>query len=261
MKFRRTFPAAVLSLALFGAAFPLAAQPVPPAQPARPVVRGLGFLGVGIQEITPERAKDLKLHEETGVEVTRVRPESPAEASGLKAGDVILQFNGTKVEGMEQISRLVRETPVGKEVKVDIVRSGSPLVLTVRIGQVPGLPVFSRDGIAPNAPDAPRVFQGWRSPMLGVEVEAVEGQLAQYFGVKQGVLVRSVIQHSPAEKAAIKAGDVIVRVDDIPVTTPADVSGKLRSLNGKTFGVAIMREHKEMPVSVTLEAVNEIGAH
>jgi serine protease Do len=257
-------------LALVGVA--VAAQPAAPVSPqapappnlpaVRPVARG-GFLGVGIQEITPERAKALKLRDESGVEITRVRPDSPAETGGLKAGDVILQYNGTKVESMEQISRLVRDTPAGRDAKIDIVRNGGPLSVTVRIGPNPGAQVFSRDGvipIPPNAPDAPRVFQGWRSPMLGIEVEALEGQFAQYFGVKQGVLVRSVMQHSPAEKAAIKAGDVILRVDDTQVTTPAEVSAKVRTLGGKTFGVEIMREHREIPATVTLEAVPEVGA-
>jgi len=266
MKFKNTLPA-FLALVVLSAGIPLTAQPAapapqapaPPAPPARVISRG-GFLGVGIQEITPERAKTLKLHDSSGVEITRVRPDSPAEKGGLKSGDVILQYNGTKVEEIEQISRLVRDTPAGKDVKIDIVRNGTPLSLTVRIGSNPGLQLFSRDGINPNAPDAPRVFQGWRSPMLGVEVEALEGQLAQYFGVKQGVLVRSVIQQSPAEKAAIKAGDVILGVDDTPVTTPAEVSAKLRTLGGKTFNVSIMREHKEVPASVTLDAVPELGA-
>ena len=282
MKFRNILPASLawLALAALSAGVPLAAQlvapsapgdagapggqaaPQAPPPPARVTTRG-GFLGVGIQEITSERAKALKLRDNAGVEITRIRPDSPAETGGLKAGDVILQYNGTRVEGMEQISRMVRDTPVGKDVKVDIIRNGAPLSLTIRIGPNPGAQLSSRDGlipIPPNAPDAPRVFQGWRSPMLGIEVEALEGQLAQYFGVRQGVLVRSVMQHSPAEKAAIKAGDVILRVDDAPVTTPAEVSAKVRTLGGKTFGVAIIREHKEMPATVTLEAAPEVGA-
>jgi serine protease Do len=269
MKFRNALRASV-ALGVLSAAIPLAAQPFAPATPASPaspqasapparVLSRSGFLGVGIQEITPERAKTLKLSDTSGVEITRVRPDSPAAKSGLMSGDVILQFNGAKVEEMEQISRLVRDTTPGKDVRIDIVRNGTPLSVTVRIGANPGVQLFSRDGLVPNAADAPRVFQGWRSPMLGIEVEALEGQLAQYFGVKQGVLVRSVMQHSPAEKAAIKAGDVILGVDDTPVTTPSEVSSKLRTLAGKTFSVSIMREHKEMPTSVTLEAVPALG--
>ena len=177
-------------MALVMLGLPLAAQqPAAPPQPPTPpvplrVLRG-GFLGVGIQEITAERAKTLKLHDTMGVEVTRVRPDSPAEMGGLKSGDVILQYNSTKVESMEQISRLVRETTVGRDVKVDVIRNGAPMTLTVKIGPNPGAQMLSKDNMIPNLPDMPRVFQGWRSPMLGVEVEALEGQLAQYFGVKR----------------------------------------------------------------------------
>jgi serine protease Do len=257
----RNMLAGVTVLIALGA--PLAAQPAPPTPPATParlLTRG-GFLGVGIQEITPDRAKALKLPETAGVEVTRVRPDSPAEMGGIKTGDVIVQFSGSKVEGIEQMSRMVREAPVGREVKVDIIRDGAPVNLTVKIGTNPGMQLFSRDNMIPNMPDVPRVFQGWHSPILGVEVEAIDGQLAQFFGVDAGVLVRSVMQHSPAERAAMRAGDVIVRVDDATVTTPAQVSAKLRSLSGKTFNVAVMREHKEVHVQVTLDPMPDSGRH
>src|SRR4051812_23467645 len=76
-------------------------SPVPPAPPSRTATSSGSYLGVGIQELTPERAKSLKLRDETGVEITRVAPESPAERAGLKSGDVVLQINGMKVEGLE----------------------------------------------------------------------------------------------------------------------------------------------------------------
>ena len=88
--------------------------PVPPAISSRVITISPpgSYLGIGIQQITVERAKALKLREEAGVEVTRGAPDSPAEKAGLKEGDVVLQYNGTKVEGLEQLSRLVRETSV-----------------------------------------------------------------------------------------------------------------------------------------------------
>jgi serine protease Do len=236
-----------------------APTPVVPAQPASPAapriyqVRG-GFLGIGIQEITPDRAKALKLHEETGVEVTRVGPDSPAEKGGLKVGDVILQYNGTRVEGIEQLSRLVRETPVGRDAKIEVFRNGASQMLTVKIGQHPAVKGFPfPDGFSLNLPDIPRVIQGMKSPMLGVEAEPVDGQLAQFFGVKEGVLVRSVASGSAAEKAGIKAGDVILRVEDAKVVTPADITSRLRAVAGKTAQVTLMRDKKEMPVVVSLE--------
>src|SRR5579863_4617235 len=97
--------------------------PVPPAVSSRFMVTPPGgYLGVGIQEITGDRAKALKLPSDTGVEITRVAPDSPAEKAGLKSGDVVLQINGNKVESLEQASKLVRETPVGREVKLEVFR-------------------------------------------------------------------------------------------------------------------------------------------
>ena len=85
---------------------------------------GGSYLGVNLAEIDSNRAKELKLRETTGVEITRVEEGSPAEKAGLKPNDVVLEFNGQHVEGMEQFGRLVRETPGGREVKLVISRNG-----------------------------------------------------------------------------------------------------------------------------------------
>lgn len=245
-----------LLVALTGA-LPLAGQ-VRNVQTLVTVPSG-SFIGVGIQEINSDRAKTLKLPEEAGVEITRVDSDSPAEKAGLKTGDVVLQFNGQKVEGIEQFSRQVRETPAGREVKLEIFRNGAPQTVAVKVGQRT-LPRVTQPLIQPSLPgglgrlpDVPRSFLSWRSPMLGVEAESLDGQLADYFGVKEGVLVRSVLKGSAAEKAGIKAGDVITRVDDSKIATPADISSRLRSVQGKTVPVALMRDRKEVSVSVTVE--------
>jgi len=221
------------------------------------------FLGVGIQEIDAERAKALKLPEEAGVEVTRVAADSPAEKAGIKTGDVVLQYNGQRVEGIDQFSRMVRETPAGREVKLGIFRNGAAQTVTAKIA-ANSAPVLNGQFLLPLAPnqepldlrvpDLPRSLMTWRSGSLGVEAESLEGQLADFFGVKEGVLVRSVIKGSAAEKAGIKAGDVITKVDDAKVTTPADLSNHLRTMRGKTVSVVLTRDRKEVTVSVTLEA-------
>jgi len=229
--------------------------PVPPAISSRVLTMtpSGSYLGIGIQEITAERAKALKLREEAGVEITRVAHDSPADKAGLKEGDVVLQYNGVKIEGLEQLSRLVRETPVGREARLDIYRHGAPLTLMAKVGEHPAFPGMP-DGFGFRMPDVPRTIQGLRSPMLGVEAESIEGQLAQYFGVNEGVLVRTVMKGSPAEKAGVKAGDVILRVDEAKVTTPAEISARLRVARGKPVPVAVMREHKEMSVTVEAES-------
>jgi len=94
----------------------------------------------------------------------------------------------------------------------------------------------------------------WRSSMLGVETESLTSQLAEFFGVKEGVLVRSVSRNSPAEKAGIKAGDVITKVDDNKVSSSRDISAALRNLHSKrTFPVTVIRKQQETTVNVTVE--------
>src|SRR5271155_705815 len=113
----------------------LAQIPAPAATPRAMKVSATGssYLGVMVQEVDSDRAKALKLHEEAGVEITRVEPDSPAEKAGLKDGDAIMQYNGQRVEGMEQFSRLVRETPPGRDVKLDLFRNGAPQAVTVKV--------------------------------------------------------------------------------------------------------------------------------
>jgi serine protease Do len=249
------------------------APPVPPTAPPehrlfQPFV-GVGYLGVGIQEITADRAKALKLHEEGGVEITSVIHDSPAEKAGLKSGDVVVSYNGRKVEGREQFQAMVRMTLIGREVKLDIMRNGMAQAVAVRIDSRALLlcrsNCLTNDGPRfnlPNVPmpDVPRVFEGMQSPMLGIEAESIEGQLAQYFGAADGgVLVHSVLKNSPAEKAGLKAGDVILRIDEIKVVSAADISARLRAAQGKSVQLAVMREHKEMNVTVTPEAGERWG--
>jgi serine protease Do len=221
------------------------------------VSQGLGsFLGVGIQEIDINRAKELKLSDEAGVEVTRIAPDSPAEKAGIKTGDVVTQYNGQRVDGMDQFSRMVRETPAGHEVKIGIVRNGVPQTIAVKVmarptisGQLIPAPV--QNPFELRFPDMPQSRMTWRSTILGIEAEALDGQLADFFGVKEGVLVRTVTPGAAADKAGIKAGDVIVRVEDAKVATPADISAHLRGLRGRPVSVVVVRDRKEINVMVS----------
>src|SRR5665213_1237993 len=221
------------------------------------VLEGAGsFLGVGIQEIDSNRARELKLPEEAGVEVTRIAPHSPAEKAGIKTGDVVMQYNGERVEGMDQFSRMVRDTPAGREVKIGIIRNGAPQTVAARIvarptisGQLIPAPVQEPFGF--RFPDTPQSRMTWRSAMLGIEAEALDGQLAEFFGVKEGVLVRAVTSGYAADKAGIKAGDVIVRVNDTKVSTPAEVFAALRGLRGHPASVLVVRDRKEVNVMLS----------
>ena len=230
-----------------------------------PALAGGSFLGVGVAEVTPDRARELKLREEYGVEITRLEDDSPAAKAGLKSGDVVLEYQGQRVEGMEQFGRLVRETPSGRTVKLVISRGGATQTVQATVASRKAQGLLNHDsnfrfampdiqiGDMPHA-FTPQLFTMWSGSMLGVEAESVGKQLADYFGVKEGVLVRSVVKGSPAEAAGIKAGDVITKVDQTPVTAVNDLSTAVRASRSKrTFPVQIMREHHETTVTVTID--------
>ncbi|BDC51935.1 hypothetical protein F183_A42500 [Bryobacterales bacterium F-183] len=224
------------------------------------------YVGVFVAEIDGERMKALKLKEERGVEVTKVEDDSPAAKAGIKTNDVILDYNGQRVEGIEQFKRFVRETPPNRDVKVGLMREGRPQTITVKVGQRKGMdPMISM--AAPRLPEMPEIrippmasvrpgMVFWSSSMLGVEAESVDGQLASFFGVKEGVLVRNVAKGSTAEKAGIKAGDVISKVDETAVSSPSELTRAIRTMrqsNKKSFPLTLTRDKKEMTITVTFE--------
>jgi serine protease Do len=226
-----------------------------------------GYLGIGGLDISPERAKALNLKEERGVEVSSLAEDGPAAKAGIKQGDVVLEFNGQAVQGTAQFQRLVRETPVGRQVKITVWRAGTPQTLTATVGEnkqtafiAPGDGGwnFSMPEIPPMPNiEIPRFQMNSQNPMLGIVGESLgqEDQLAEFFGVQDGVLVRSVKKGSPAEKAGIKAGDVITKVDDSKVTSSAEITRVLRGLKSKkSFGVTVVRNKKETPLTVTMES-------
>jgi serine protease Do len=278
--------------------FQAPAPPVAPVPPARATgkvqVFGLGsgsYLGVGVAEIGAERVKALKLKEERGVEVTRIDDDSPALKAGLKSGDVVLEYNGQRIEGTEQFVRMVKETPEGRQVRLLISRDGKTQTLTAAIAARKGFGTFvapkidqerlhaemkaaqadmqkaqaemarDQEKFRFQMPDTPEVFMGARSGSLGIEAESVTAQLAEYFGVKAGVLVRSVAKDSAAAKAGMKAGDVITKVDEASVSQPQEITRALRTLQAKkTFPVIVVRNHKEMTLSVTLDEPRTTGS-
>ncbi|WP_321476547.1 PDZ domain-containing protein [uncultured Paludibaculum sp.] len=271
MQFDSQFAAKLAgSLILSMATTLLSAQAPAPASSNNPeIVKVLGlsgsFLGVGVQEVNSERSKALKLKEEFGVEITRVEDNSPASRAGLKVHDVVLEYNGQRVEGTEQFIRFVRETPAGRTIKLTLARGGVNQTVAATIGArkptVSGvMPMESFRVEFPremSMPDIPKAMMSWRSSVLGVEAESLgESQLAAYFGVKEGVLVRSVMKSTAAEKAGIKAGDVLIKVNDTRVTSPRDVTNAIRAARANSrdsYLVVLMREKKEMTLTVSMD--------
>jgi serine protease Do len=235
-----------------------------PFEPDKVVVitkPGGSFLGISVLEIDAERAKTLNLKEERGVEVTRVEEDSPAAKGGLKVGDVVLEYNGQRVDSVAQFIRMVHETPAGREVKLAITRSGGMQTLALKTAarkslagrtDVIEIPRIELPDIRMS--DVPRAYMNWRSSVAGIEAESLDSQLAEYFGVKEGVLVRSVVRGSAADKAGLRAGDVIVKVDDTRVTTPREIASSVRSAGArKSVQLQIVRERREQSLPLAIE--------
>ena len=222
-----------------------------------------------MQDVEVLDADDATVSE--GAVVDDVQRDSPAADAGFEEGDVIVEFDGERVRSARQLSRLVAETPAGRSVAASIVRAGERMELSVtpergsdllRAALEAPLREVRRMGrefrFAPAIPDVPERgfdFRYFRRPgHLGVGVEAISGQLADYFGVDAGVLVTSVREDSVAAAAGLRAGDVITAVDGCTVD---DVDALQRRLDGvepgEAFTITLMRDRTEMSLTATLE--------
>src|SRR4051812_19130065 len=175
------------------------------------------FLGVAVADIDPDRASRLKLNEERGIEVTHVAEGSPADTAGIAPGDVLLSYNGENILSSQQFVRLVQETPIGRKVNIQVWRNDKTQSVTAAIGSAPakpfGIPAnFANFSFPPMrySPmmDIPTPILVWRNTVLGAQLEELDKPMAEYFGVKGGMLVRSIDHGSAAAKAGLKVGDV-----------------------------------------------------
>ena len=188
-----------------------------------------GYLGVEVQDIDNKLRdkKDLKI--EYGAYVVNVVEESPADEAGIKEGDVIIGFNGKRIDDGEDLTVAVRKVKPKTEVKVEVIRKGEKIDITAVIGKVKGLRdafAFSFDDDAVNLQRSfknlklPKVYTklsvSKMSEMSGIQVQSLTKQLGEYFGAPRGkgVLVSSVKKGSNADQAGFKAGDVIIKVNN-----------------------------------------------
>jgi serine protease Do len=203
----------------------------------------------------------------TGVVIEEVQPDSPAEKAGLKKSDVIVEFDGEHVRSARQFGRLVRETPPGRTVKATIMRDGQrkDVQITPGEGRAAGFLFDGRrfreqlgdlDSLRDRLPpfnfnfdfDIPGALSGRR---LGVTVDELTDQLAQYFSAKDGLLVTSVTDGSSASRAGLKAGDVITSIDGRPVRSREDLVRALRDADKDELSIGIVRDKKESTVKAS----------
>jgi serine protease Do len=215
-------------------------------------------IGVVVRDLD---AAEAARQSEGGVIVEDVRPNSPAEKAGLKRTDVITEYDGERVRSAEQFSRLVHEAPSGRSVKATIVREGkkSDITLSATNDERQADVFIDTDRLREQMRDIVPNFNldfdfPGRRARLGATVEELTPQLAAYFGAKAGVLVSSVADDSPAARAGLKAGDVIVSIDGHSVESSRDLLRVLRDVNvDHEVVIAIVRDKRESSVKAKLE--------
>lgn len=239
---------------------PLPPEPPLPGQSMVLLGDGGTWLGVRLSDVTAEKARELKLPAEDGAVVIEVEPESPAAKAGLEKNDVILEFAGERVHSVAQLQRLVHETPAGRTVALQVSRAGQTRALSAKLESGWGherMPHVQFPGMRGPGPDMFGADFFHARQTLGITGEELTPQLAGYFGVKQGkgVLVSGVKTGSAAEKAGLKAGDVIVEVDGKQVGSVSELRELLpRHLEEKRkLSLGVVRDRKEQAVAVELE--------
>ena len=263
---------------------------LPPGED-EPMVRRLAILdgrgvelGVSIQDLDAKQQATA-----SGALVQEVREDSAAAKAGIKKGDIITDFDGEHVRSARHLSRLVAETPEGRTVKTAVLREGKRVDLSVtpesgehagrRIERefelaAPGPDMFARrpgaDEWMGPGPGSRKFFYdvhpkgggpggfGWfpgDRVRLGVGIEELTPQLAEYFGTKDGVLVTSVEPETPAAKAGLKAGDVITSVNGKPISDGGQLIEAVQSADdGAEVSVGYVRDKKPATAKATLEA-------
>ena len=240
-----------------------------------------GYLGAYVEDVDGDKAQALKLKEARGAVITLIDHDAPAGQIGLRVNDVVLQLNGQNVEGAEQLRRMLREIPPGRKVSLEFSRDGNLQTTSVEladrrkmesdvwnklgnngdvfVAQNPGMGVLGGggDGSLPGMFHMP-IFGSTLN--VGAMVEPLTGQMAEYLGVPNGLMVKQVAHKSEAATAGLKAFDVILKVGNDPVTTLSDWDRALRSNQGKPVQVTILRDKKQQTLTLQVDSKHKTGS-
>ncbi|MBP6672390.1 MAG: PDZ domain-containing protein [Bacteroidetes bacterium] len=210
-----------------------------------------GWLGVSIQDVTPKFARDHALKIKEGAYITDVVDESPADSAGLKEGDVIVDFNGKKIETSDDLTETVRGTAPGTKANAKIIRGSENKTITVNVGRNRMRSPFAISGIR-----TPRVMvRMFGGGIEGMDLMELNKQLAEYFEAPngKGVLVESVRKEENAAKAGIKAGDVITKVGTETISDVEDIRDAIADLDdAEKVTIDLLRKGKKVTVSLEL---------
>ncbi|MBI4476343.1 MAG: PDZ domain-containing protein [Acidobacteria bacterium] len=229
-------------------------------------------IGVVVGDVEESEVAKSKLPA-AGAVIEDVRQGTPAEKAGVRKGDIVVEFDGERVRSAAQFGRLVRETPPGRSVKMVVMRDGQRNTLDITPAERQALSSTLID-IAPEIASAVGnemsrlgrnlelrlgdldLMRGSaaRRGRLGVTLQELTPQLAEYFGAKDGALVTSVRDGSPAQAAGIKAGDVITAINDESIENAGDVTRAIARAR-QEITVKVMRDKKELTLKTKLEPI------
>ena len=163
-----------------------------------------GYLGVLIQKVTPELAESLGMEKSQGALVANVSKDGPADKSGVKVGDVIVEFDGKEIKDSGELPIIVARTAVDKKVRMKVLRDKKELTLNVAVGEL------KDEEVVASAPEKGE---------MGLTVQRLTPQIAESLGLEkaEGIVVSAVEPGSAADEAGIRRGDVIVEIDRKPI--------------------------------------------
>ncbi|MFN0278827.1 MAG: PDZ domain-containing protein [Pyrinomonadaceae bacterium] len=249
-----------------------------------------GYLGVQTQEVNKENFSKFGLRNVRGVAVEKVMENSPAAAAGIQNNDVIVRLNGEEVTSTRKLSRLISEVAPDHQVSLTILRNGNEKDIKATLGKRQS-PKFENGNFSFNLPDVMekdlmvlpelrnlprgegmRMFKvppggegksfAWKSGegrQIGISVYPVTKQLGERFGVDGGVMINNVREDSPAAKAGLKAGDIIVEAEGKAIKNTLDL---MRALSDKKEGdvqLTFLRDRNRQTISVTPEMSKDGG--
>jgi serine protease Do len=201
-----------------------------------------GWLGVRIQSVSPELAEGLRLPSPKGALVANVTTGGPAEAGGIRQGDVILSFNGHAIDEMRKLPRVVAETPIDQEVQIVVWRQGEEKTLSVKVGelheeteQASAEPPASKDTTAP--------ANSGKIDLLGLVVTELTAGLRDQYKLEPdvaGVVVTAVDPNGAAAEKGLQEGDVIIEVDQKAVKVPNDVKKRVDDAKSNGYRVVTL---------------------